>query len=242
MPASNFESLHTRILEDIRSKIIDGAWPPGHQLDKETELAVQYGVSRMTMNKVLTELAANGFIIRRKRIGTFVAQARTQSAVLEINNIAEEVAALGRRYAWKLSSEETRPLCANDLRVLGVKRATIDDTAICLKGLHSADDEPFCLETRAINLTAVPAAATVDFEKNVPGAWLLSSMPWSSVRHSIRAINVFGRDAHLLQLSAGSACLEILRKTQINDNWITFVRLLYPGESHQLIAEFGEQS
>ncbi|WP_367717419.1 UTRA domain-containing protein [Nitratireductor sp. GISD-1A_MAKvit] len=236
------ESLHTRILEEIRSKIVDGEWPPGHQLDKETELAAQYGVSRMTMNKVLTELSANGFITRRKRRGTFVAKARAQSAVMEINNIADEVAALGRRYDWKLLSQETRTLGQNDLRVLGVRQAALRDMAIYLQGVHYADDEPFCLETRAINLTAVPDAATVDFSHELPGAWLLHSMPWSNVRHSVRAINISGRDAHQLRLPVGAACLEILRKTQINDDWITYARLLYPGEAHQLTAEFGARS
>jgi GntR family transcriptional regulator, histidine utilization repressor len=42
----------------------------------------------------------------------------------------------------------------------------------------------------------------------------------------------------LLELPVGAACLEVQRRTQIEADWVTCARLLYPGEAHQLIAEF----
>lgn len=232
------ETLHTRIIEDIRSKIVEGHWKPGHQLAKETELAARYGVARMTMNKVLTQLAQEGYVTRRKRSGTFVAQARVQSAVLEINNIGEEVAALGHSYSWTLLNSERRRMSQADLRALGVRRKVVEEEVLYLQGIHFAGNNPFCLETRAINLDVVPTALQMNFSKDVPGSWLLNTMPWSTARHQIRAVNASGRDAQLLDLPTGAACLEILRKTEIGTNWVTYARLLYPGEAHQLIAEF----
>jgi GntR family histidine utilization transcriptional repressor len=72
----------------------------------------------------------------------------------------------------------------------------------------------------------------------MPGSWLLNTMPWTKARHHVRAINVSGRDAMLLELPVGAACLEVQRRTQIEADWVTCARLLYPGEAHQLIAEF----
>lgn len=236
--ASSAEPLHSQILEDIRGKIVGGQWKPGRQLDKETDLALQYGVSRMTMNKVLTRLAQDGYVIRRKRSGTFVAKARTQSAVMAISNIADEVAELGRAYSWQLLHREERHLAQADLRLLGVRRPAIEENALCLQGLHFADAEPFCLENRAINLSAVPQAQAMDFATVVPGIWLLDTMPWTTARHSIRAVNTSVAEAKLLQLPVGAACLEVLRKTEMQGAWVTFARLLYPGEAHQLTAEF----
>lgn len=233
---------HGQILEDIRAKIITGEWEPGFQLDKETDMAVRYGVSRMTMNKVLTQLAQDGFVLRRKRGGTFVAKTRAQSAVLEISSIKDEVAALGKRHGWRLTNSETRVLDSGDLKLLGVRRDTLPETARVLTGVHLADDAPFCLETRAISLSIVPDAATFDFSQTVPGGWLLQTMPWTSARHSIRAINAMGRDARDLNVAVGTACLEILRKTEIGGQWVTFARLLYSGEDHQLTAEFEPRS
>lgn len=232
------ETLHNRILEDIRRKIVDGAWKPGQQLDKETDLAAQYGVSRMTMNKVMTQLAQDGYVVRRKRSGTSVAKARTQSAVMAISNIADEVANLDRAYSWRLLDRETRHLAQSDLRLLGVRRPALPEEATVLHGLHFADGEPFCLEARAINLSVVPQARGMDFATVVPGSWLLDTMPWSTARHSVRAVNASVRDAKLLELPVGAACLEVLRKTEMEGEWVTFARLLYPGEAHQLTAEF----
>ena len=90
------ETLHGRILDEFSRKIVDGTWPPGFLLPKETELATQYGVSRMTMNKVLTRLASDGFVIRRKRSGTVVAQPRAESAVLAINKSTPVISAMTR--------------------------------------------------------------------------------------------------------------------------------------------------
>ena len=50
-------SLHERILQDIEQKILSGQWPPGRRIASEHELTETYQCSRMTVNKVLTQLA-----------------------------------------------------------------------------------------------------------------------------------------------------------------------------------------
>ena len=229
---------HARITEELRRKIVDGDWPPGHQLARETELADSYGVSRMTMNKALTRLAAEGFLIRRKRSGTFVAQPRAQSAVMEIGDIQREVTAQGLRHDWRLTLSALRPPSEAERHLLDLPEAGASGDLLVLEGVHLAQGAPFCLETRVIDPVIVPKAADQDFAAMAPGQWLLGSMPWSAATHRVRAVNASGADARKLALPAGTACLEILRKTRIEGDWVTHVRLLYPGEAHQLVAEF----
>jgi GntR family transcriptional regulator, histidine utilization repressor len=231
-------SHHSRIMDEMRQKILDGVWEPGHQLSKETDLAEDYGVSRMTMNKVLTQLSNEGFLVRRKRSGTIVAQPRAQSAVMEINDIEQEVTDLGLDYAWKLLIVELRTLNETDRHLLDIVDSPSNKKVLFLHGLHLARGEPFCLETRVIAVDVVPEVLEKDFHVTVPGQWLLHTMPWSAASHRIRAVTCLGKDAKQLELPVGGACLEILRKTKIEQNWVTHVRLLYPGESHQLIADF----
>lgn len=233
-------SHHSRIIAALRQSILDGSLPPGRQLPRETELAGQYGVSRMTMNKALTQLTSEGFLVRRKRSGTFVAQPRGQAAVMEINDIEQEVAELGFAYAWRLNAIETRSLTEAERSILDMAPEPGGRTLV-LEGLHMARGEPFCLELRAINPDAVPAALEQDFNRVVPGQWLLRSMPFSAANHRVRAINAAGRDARLLDVALGTACLEILRKTWIEQTWVTHVRLLYSGELHQLVADFAQR-
>ena len=59
-------TLHSRILADIEGRIVSGEWSPGYRLPFEVDLAVQFGCSRMTMNKVLAQLVRSGLVERRK--------------------------------------------------------------------------------------------------------------------------------------------------------------------------------
>lgn len=232
------ETHHARITEELRRNIIDGDWPPGHQLAKETELAGTYGVSRMTMNKALTQLTAEGFLVRRKRSGTFVAHPRAQSAVMEIGDIEREATAQGLRHDWRLTHSARRPASETEAGLLDLPDDSAGRGLLIVEGLHLAQGAPFCLETRAIDPQVVPAAGDQDFAVLAPGQWLLGSMPWSAATHRVRAVNAGSADARKLALPIGTACLEILRKTRIERDWVTHVRLLYPGEAHQLFAEF----
>lgn len=230
-------SHHARILVALRKAIRDGSLSPGQQLAKETELAEQFGVSRMTMNKALAQLTREGFVVRRKRSGTFVAQQRGEAAVMEINDIEQEVCGLGLDYSWQMNVCTERHLTDGERALLDMPTHP-SVRMLMVEGIHMARGEPFCLELRVINLDTVPTAADQDFRAVVPGQWLFHSMPFSTAKHRVRAVNVAGRDARQLDVALGTACLEILRKTQFEQTWVTHVRLLYPGELHQLVADF----
>lgn len=232
------ETHHARILDGLRQQILTGAWPPGFQLPREIELAETYGVSRMTMNKALSALAREGYLIRRRRGGTSVAHPRAQSAAMAITDPAQEIGALGLTHSWGLLSRKEDLLSDDDRRLLGFDDLPKDRAVLQMLGLHKTPRGPFCLEMRAINPALVPDARQVDFATVLPGQWLLQTMPWTAARHRIRAVNAMGQDARLLGLPVGGACLEVLRTTRIEGAWVTHVRLLYPGEAHQLIADF----
>jgi GntR family histidine utilization transcriptional repressor len=72
MNGSKDATLHQSILSEIEGRIVSGEWPPGHRIPFEVDLAQQYGCSRMTVNKVMTQLAKAGLIERRKKSGSFV--------------------------------------------------------------------------------------------------------------------------------------------------------------------------
>lgn len=231
-------TLHDTIRTDLLTRIIRKQWPPGFQLPFETQLAESFGVSRMTMNKVLTELAREGYLVRRKKKGTFVAQPRAQSAVMEIADIEQEVAATGKTHGWSLLRREIR--AGDDLQpaLFGQETARIKGDVLYLQGLHMAGDDPFCLETRVISPVAVPQALDREFTDTAPGSWLFQTIPWSTARHRIRAINAAPDQARLLDVPVAAACLEVVRRTRLEAQWVTFVRLIYPGDAHQLVAEF----
>jgi GntR family histidine utilization transcriptional repressor len=224
-------SLHQRIHEELDGKIRSGEWPPGHRLPYESELMAQYGCARMTVNKVMSSLAASGRILRRRRAGSFVAPARAQAAVLQIPDMAADIAARGSEYGYKLLSRRRveKSGAAADFLAGG--------PVLALRCLHLADGMPFALEQRMIGLEAVPNAAAVDFNTTPPGTWLLANVKWSDAEHEIAAVNA-AAGAGALNLDAGAACLEVTRRTWRDGVPITLARQLFPGAAYRLVARF----
>ncbi|MDB5873075.1 MAG: histidine utilization repressor, partial [Ramlibacter sp.] len=81
-------ALYEQVKEFISRKIQDGTWPAGHRLPSEHELVAQFGVARMTVNRALRELVEQGRITRVAGVGSFVAEDKPQSTLLQIANIA----------------------------------------------------------------------------------------------------------------------------------------------------------
>jgi GntR family histidine utilization transcriptional repressor len=228
-------SLHQRILADISDRIMSGEWAPGHRIPFEHELSAEYGCSRMTVNKALSQLAKAGLIERRRRSGSFVRRPQSQAAILEIHDIKTEVAALGLPYRYELTSRQKRKSAPEDRERLGLKNSGAVLELICR---HFAGAQPFCRENRLINLAAVPEAADESFEETAPGPWLIGRIPWSAAEHRITAAGAEAETAAALDIAEGSPCLVVERRTWSADHPVTHVRFTYAAGSHALVARF----
>ncbi len=235
MPSSATPSLHHRIRAEIEAKIVSGAWNPGHRLPFEHELMAQYGCARMTVNKVMSALAAAGMIERRRRAGSFVRQPGGQSAILEIPDIKAEILARGQAYGYELLSYRRRRATEADLHHIAVP---LGADLLLLRCRHRAGANPFALEERRIALSAVPDAAGVDFGGNPPGTWLLHHVPWHEAEHQISARNADPEVATALGIPQGAACLVVDRRTWRSGEPVTSVRLWFPGASQTFVARF----
>lgn len=228
-------SLHERIRGDLEGKILSGAWPPGHRIPTEQELRTEYGCSRMTVNKVMTQLANAGLVLRRRKTGSIVMPQQSQNAVLEIKDIKDEVTARGGAYRHEIVERMLRRAAPVEAGELGIEERS---EVLALTCLHYADEAPFCLEDRVINLEVAPAARDESFAELAPGVWLLRHIPWSEAEHTIAAVGASARVAKLLDLSAGTPCLVMERRTWRQGETVTEVRLTYPGAANRLSARF----
>ena len=68
--------LYARVKQMIAQQIRSGAWPAHYRVPSESELVEELGFSRMTINRALRELTAEGLLVRMQGVGTFVAQPR----------------------------------------------------------------------------------------------------------------------------------------------------------------------
>lgn len=228
-------TLYQRIRSDLEGKIMSGQWPPGHRVPFEHELMDAYSCSRMTVNKVLSALAAAGLIERRRRTGSFVSRPRAQSAVLQVPDLKAEIEGRGERYGYELLALEKRPARPEDKARLGMKTRV---PVIALRCRHMTEGRPFAVEDRLLNLQAVPGALDQDFSVMPPNTWLVGHVPWTQAEHRIMACNADRDLASALLIDEGAACLVIERRTWRNGEPITAVRITHPGHLYDLVARF----
>ena len=228
-------SIHSQIVRAVQLKISSGRWKPGDRIYSEHQLVEMLGLSRATVNRALQSLAESGVINRHRKRGSFVAEQTEAHAVIGLVDVQEVIESGGKNYrfkpvASKITLLQDAPLAWPELaprtRVLHVL------------GVHTGNDRAEVLESRLINLDAVPDAVEADFSREVPSSWLLQQIPCTRVRHEIRAESCNATDAKLLQIDAGAALLISYRSTWYGTQPVSVIKLSYPGARHRFVGDF----
>ena len=102
--------LYQKVKDHILKKLERGDLVPNSRVPSENELVAALNVSRMTANRALKELAAEGLLVRVAGVGTFVAEAQTKGHLVEVRNIAEEVRERGHSYSNIVVTHQSVPL------------------------------------------------------------------------------------------------------------------------------------
>jgi GntR family histidine utilization transcriptional repressor len=220
------QPLYARIRADIESGVRSGAFKPGDRLPVEHELMQTYACARMTVNKALSALVADGLIERRRKAGTFVRHPKVHTPVLEIPDIEAEARARGDAYRFELMWRRVRRV--DEARVLGVR------------GAHHVGGRILALEDRLIHLAAVPEAETADFTSASPGHWLLRQAPWTRGETRISAEPAGLRRARQAGWQTDAACLVVWRQTWRDSLWVTQVTQAFDGAAYHLTAALSQ--
>ena len=83
--------LYHQLYEIFQDKIRAGDWKPDDMIPPESELISTYGVSRITIRKVLEMLVKEGHIRRERGRGTFVAHPRLEHGMTRIVSFTEDM-------------------------------------------------------------------------------------------------------------------------------------------------------
>jgi GntR family transcriptional regulator len=86
--------VYYQLAAEIRRKIDEGIWPPGHCIDSERILAEEYNLSRMTVRQAIGELVQAGILTREKGKGTFVCEPKIkQRDIMSFTEMMNEMGA-----------------------------------------------------------------------------------------------------------------------------------------------------
>lgn len=227
--------IYLRVKHLITSKINQGIWTTNHKIPSESELVNQLGCSRMTVNRALRELTAEGLLVRVQGVGSFVAESQGQTALFQINNIADEIAARNHQHrAEVLLLESVQADSLQSLQMQVQEYHPLFHSII----VHFENDIPIQIEDRLVNSFLVPDYLNQDFTQMTPHVYLMAHAPVTEGEHIVKAILVSAQESKWLKINKTEPCLMILRRTWSKKNLISSARLIYPGHRYHLEGKF----
>jgi GntR family histidine utilization transcriptional repressor len=228
-------ALFQQIKDFIASNIQDGTWKAGDRLPSENDLVVQFGVSRMTVNRALRELVDQGRIKRVAGVGRFVADEKPQANLLKIVSLAEDIRRRGHDYECRVITVGRVSASLEIASALNLETGESVFHSICV---HLENGVPMQLEDRYVNPRMVPDFAKQDFSREQPTDFLIRTVLLDQMEHVVDAVLPNREQADLLQMEPTQPCLLLTRRTWARETPITIVRCLHPGERYRLGSRF----
>jgi GntR family histidine utilization transcriptional repressor len=227
--------VYLQVKDFVQQHIASGEWRPRDPVPSEATLMQQFGVSRMTVNRALRELTAEGMVTRVQGLGTFVAELHRISSQLTIRDIQEEVLERGHLHTARVllnCSEKADAALASklDLRT-GTK---VFHTVL----VHLENGVPIQWEDRYVNPAVAPAYLEKDFAHITPTRYLLQVAPLTEASYSIEACLPSSEQARHLGITVRDACLTMSRRTVCGAHVASVAQVVYPGSRYSFVGKF----
>ena len=219
----------------VKAQISSGAWRSGDAVPSESALQLQFGISRMTVNRALRELVVEGLVTRIQGSGTVVAQLNRISSTLAFRDIHEEILGRGHRHSVKVIGVESLKANASLAQTLRLRQGGKVFHSVLV---HFENGVPIQFEDRLVNPAAAPGYLSVDFEQTTPTHYLIEVAPLTEASYSIEACLPSPQEASALGVDSSEPCLVMTRCTVSGANVASLARLVYPGMRYSFNGKF----
>lgn len=226
---------YQQLKDHIIDRISCGDLKPSDRVPSENELVESMQVSRMTANRALRELNDEGYVERIAGRGTFVLDYRSRSHLLEVHNIADEIAARGHTYRSRVI-EQTEIQARGEIAAALHVDDSIDLFHILV--VHFENDVPIQVEDRYVLKAFAPAFLEQDFASQTPSAYLTDIAPLQEAEQAVRASVPSASMRRRLAMENGEAALVVIRRTWSDGRPVTYARLHHPGSRYELTGHY----
>ena len=234
-PAADTLAPYARVKLHLKTALASGQWAAGALMPSEAALVAQFGVSRMTVNRALRELQAEGLVERSQGVGTFAARLHRVSSSLTIRDLHEEIEARGHQHHAVVHLQRQEKASAAVAARLGLAKG---DGVFHTRIVHHENGVPLQCEDRYVNPACAPTYLAADFTRTTPTQVLFDTTALWRAQYAIEAVAASTADAKLLGIQPGDACLVIHRSTFTRNATITAARLVHPGLRYVVQGEF----
>ena len=219
----------------IINRISAGELRPSDRVPSENELVEAMNVSRMTANRALRELNDEGYVERIAGRGTFVSDFRSQSHLLEVQNIADEIHGRGHTHSSIVIRQSCQHARGEVAKALHVEQGT---DVFHLLLVHCENGTPVQVEDRHVLASFAPECLQQDFARITPSAYLTSIAPLQEAEQIVRAAMPNAAVRRHLGIPEGEPTLVVIRRTWSKGRPVTFARLHHPGSRYELTGHY----
>lgn len=231
--------LYQLVKEHILALIKEGNWPQDKRLPSESELVNELGASRMTVNRALRELTAEGYIKRLAGVGTFIADKmdqKVQSHPLAIRNIAADIQERGHTYSCKVITLTEVRADAEAAMSFGIAPGS---RLYYSEIVHFESDLPIQLEERYVLPSFAPDYLNTDFNKIATTEYLLNiNSAIEEIEQIVQACMPEKQHQEYLDLPNNEPCLLLLRRTWVKGAVVTATKLYHPSSRYQFGSRY----
>lgn len=228
--------LYYQLYDIILDKINSGEYKESDILPTENDLIKQYNISRITVRKAMDMLENEGFITKKRGLGTFVNSRKIEHNLTSIVHFNENM----REYGYNSKTimvcdkvEQANKTIADSLRIEeGQEIVRIDR-------LRFAENEPMCLESANFAYKTCPKLLGIDFSAISLRKFLEDEygIVWKYARQNIRAVNATSEMASLLGIEKDKALLYIERVSYSKDDKpLEYLKAYYRSDIYHLTA------
>jgi GntR family histidine utilization transcriptional repressor len=227
--------MYQQLKDLIIGRISSGDLRPQDRVPSENELVESMHVSRMTANRALRELTDEGYVRRVAGRGTFVSDFRAGSNVLEVQNIADEIAHRGHDHTCEVLRQSRQHARGEIAKALHVEQG-MDVFHLLL--VHFEDGTPIQIEDRHVVADFAPDCLEQDFRTITPSAYLTAVSPLQEAEQVVRAAPANAAVRQRLNMGEHEPSLVVIRRTWSHGRPVTFARLHHPGSRYELTGHY----
>lgn len=229
---------YVQVKEALKEYIEQGRWQPGEQLPGDMELCQMFDVSRTVVRQALSEMVHEGFVIRRKGKGTYVAEPKIrESLVQKLTGFYQDMAERGHAPFSQVLKHAVVPATAKIADHLEIEPGT---PTIEIERLRYVQDEPIVLVTTYLPEALCPELIDIDLSRQSLYAYLEDryGLVIARGRRTIQATPADEYEAMHLQVKKGAALILLDSVSYLEDGTpVEFYHALHRGDRSQFEVE-----
>jgi GntR family transcriptional regulator len=236
------EGLRERTYLKVKGYILEriAQLPPGASIPAERNLAARYQTSRTTVRKAVAELVAEGRLVRRQGLRTYVAEPKVAWPLM-VSGFSEYAESEGLRARTTFLSAEHVSASSELAERLGIRRGA---EALSIELLRFVNDTSMALESIYVSASRFPGlgaavARTGSVYEVLRDAY---GVRVANAVETIETVPASPREAALLGIEIGTPMLLVSQLIHAAEGEpVEWVRTWYRGDRYSFVAYISHQ-